>query len=733
VPYIEVRRSSSGRGTHLYVFLDGIPTKNHTIHAALAKVILAKMSQDAGFDFAPYIDVCGGNMWVWRRNQADASFALLKAGQGLLSEWSEKELEGGPKGDPFYKVAKDWRSYVPSIDKETTPVGKITPALLSDAQKLFVDTVAAGRYFTVWQADKSCLHTHTCAIKAAHAELKLRGVFETLSAGDHQDCNCFCYPLEDDAWRVVRFHPGAKEAPTWTQDGTGWTHCAVNQSVNLGSAAEAYNGVELPRSGGYVFENAAEATQALAAMGHTLEVPEYLQDRRIKLITQKDGRPIVALERRQEDETPRGWSAEKRSWFERVLGAKPEQQQVNLIDRYRLVYPDESQQHGAERWGLSNMGWQHTDRAKMHDHLMHMLHDNAAVIDILGGLADREWCFVDIPFGPEYPGNNRWNLKAAQLRIQPTTKTPHHPTWDMMLSHTFSGLDNAISKDAWCREYNIRTGRDYALLWVASMIRKPFDRTPYLFLAGKENCGKSTFHESLQHLITSNGIMDATTLLGGKDMFTGPLQYAVLVCVEEASFDKNKTAAARMKNWTGNEFINLRQMRREQITIRNKLHFVQVANEMGAAPFSGSEDTRITMTYVPEIKNYISRETLHGQLQAEAPHILRTLLEIPLPPTDRSRFCLPMIDTEHKQGIRSAQQTNLERFISEFCVISDSRLLFNDFATKYRKWAQELTYFDGNSTDAYLSSNLPVDYPLVLIDGVQYVSNLAWKKPCTDH
>ena len=54
LPYVEVRRSTGGGGIHLYVYIDdaGIPTENHTEHAALARCILGMMSAECGFDFA---------------------------------------------------------------------------------------------------------------------------------------------------------------------------------------------------------------------------------------------------------------------------------------------------------------------------------------------------------------------------------------------------------------------------------------------------------------------------------------------------------------------------------------------------------------------------------------------------------------------------------------------------------------------------------------------------------
>ena len=62
LPYVETRRSTGGSGVHLYVYFDaeGVPTDNHTEHAALARCILGMMSSETGFDFASQIDCCGG-------------------------------------------------------------------------------------------------------------------------------------------------------------------------------------------------------------------------------------------------------------------------------------------------------------------------------------------------------------------------------------------------------------------------------------------------------------------------------------------------------------------------------------------------------------------------------------------------------------------------------------------------------------------------------------------------
>ena len=78
LPYVEVRRSTGGGGIHLYVYLndEGVPTENHTEHAALARCILGMMSAEAGFDFASQIDACGHVMWIWHRKMSAENHGL---------------------------------------------------------------------------------------------------------------------------------------------------------------------------------------------------------------------------------------------------------------------------------------------------------------------------------------------------------------------------------------------------------------------------------------------------------------------------------------------------------------------------------------------------------------------------------------------------------------------------------------------------------------------------------
>lgn len=67
IEWVTLRKSTGGKGLHLYVFLEPVQTSNHTEHAALARSILGKLSALTGYDFSAKVDICGQNMWVWHR------------------------------------------------------------------------------------------------------------------------------------------------------------------------------------------------------------------------------------------------------------------------------------------------------------------------------------------------------------------------------------------------------------------------------------------------------------------------------------------------------------------------------------------------------------------------------------------------------------------------------------------------------------------------------------------
>ncbi len=65
IDWVTIRKSTSGTGLHIYVFLDNVPTANHHEHAALARAILGMLSAISGFDFHSKVDICvPSDTWV---------------------------------------------------------------------------------------------------------------------------------------------------------------------------------------------------------------------------------------------------------------------------------------------------------------------------------------------------------------------------------------------------------------------------------------------------------------------------------------------------------------------------------------------------------------------------------------------------------------------------------------------------------------------------------------------
>ena len=139
-----------------------------------------------------------------------------------------------------------------------------------------------------------------------------------------------------------------------------------------------------------------------------------------------------------------------------------------------------------------------------------------------------------LPFQPEYPGGRQWNRGAPQLRFSPAPKVDElsHPTWDKVLSHVGGCLTAPLRSLPWAQAANIWTGADYLRCWYAAILREPFEPLPYLFLHGKENCGKTILWEAFELLVT-RGVIKGDRVLRGNSEFNGELVGAILCAVEE--------------------------------------------------------------------------------------------------------------------------------------------------------------------------------------------------------
>jgi hypothetical protein len=305
IPWVTVRKSTSGKGLHLYVFLKPVSTGNHTEHQALARSILDLMSAVTGFDFQAKVDVCGGNMWLWHRKQRGTDgLTLIKQGEVLEQiplNWKDHVSvvsRKRPKALPAF-VEESGSADSDGLFEELCGRGEQVP--LDDDHRKLMSWLDDHGYACFWNSDYHMLQSHTYGLKEAHRALELKGVYDTISAGsDPGGQNCFMFPMRKGAWAIRRYGRCVKEAACWAQDGEGWTRIDYNRQVNLAEAARICGGAETP-SGGFCFHGATGARQAAKLLGADVTIPAMAKDREVRLKRHKDGRLIVEVRREKND------------------------------------------------------------------------------------------------------------------------------------------------------------------------------------------------------------------------------------------------------------------------------------------------------------------------------------------------------------------------------------------------------------------------------------------------
>lgn len=343
LPYVTVRRSTGGAGIHLYVFFaDGVPTANHTEHAALARCVLGMMSHEAGFNFAAQIDACGGNMWIYHRKSTkeNRGLELIKA------------------GDPLARVPSNWRDHLEVVSRKRAKVrldgiddqnsdnfDRLTsshPVVPLDEQHhAHIAHLEKAGFCCVWVQDHNLLQTHTVGFQqiADDAQFGIKGIYKTNSNGkDPATPNCFAFPMADGAWRINRFSPGISEAETWEQDGQGWTTCYFNRPAKLKTAARALKAKELKK--GFEFETLADAAKALDAVGVTIDVPDAIKDRKAAVRILPEGRLSVEVPKVKAKVGQAGdpdsigqWSdADKKTSWSQIIDGPPVEENTVVAD-----------------------------------------------------------------------------------------------------------------------------------------------------------------------------------------------------------------------------------------------------------------------------------------------------------------------------------------------------------------------------------------------------------------
>jgi hypothetical protein len=696
IPWVTVRYSTSGRGLHLYVFLDDVPTQTHTEHAAVARAILGKMSALAGFDFKSKVDTCGGNMWVWHRKMKDApnGLKLIKKGCQLTeipANWRDhlNVIRGRSR-----RVSHNLPGGKENNDKFEIVTGQRTSVKLdSDHQKLinWLNTNASGSFG--WDSDRHMLVTHTVRLKHAHEALGFKGIYETCSESvgtELDEQNCFAFPLRRGGWCVRRYSMGISEHASWEQDGHGWTRCYFNVEPTFKTAAFAAEGVEDP-AGGFVFQSMADAKNAARSIGAEIDSPPGMDGRETHIKMHKDGkRLVVTMSQKAGDQIAgmKGWLSKSNKWI-RILNANQQRAVDNDVEDF-----DDILRHVVSSAG-DNAGWflncenrwnseplEHIKRALASLGLPH-----GEISQIVGANIFKPWYLVNLPFQPEYPGDRRWNRDSPQLLYLPSQKDDlNYPTWKKILTHVGQSLDPVLLENQWAKENGIVTGADYLLLWAASMIQFPLKQLPYLFIYGeKQNTGKSSFYEALS-LLFHPGYQQANATLTNQQAFNGELANVVLCAVEELDLNANKTAYNRIKDWVTALQIMIHPKKKTPYMINNATHWVHCANPRSACPvFPG--DTRITMLHVPGPPDVvIPKHTLIQQLKKEAPDFLGEILRLEIPESD-DRLNVPVIETADKVVASEANQTSLEMFVREKCHTAPGEVIsIAEFYSTFVEW-----------------------------------------------
>jgi len=698
LPYATIRKSTSGRGLHVYVFVDNVPTANHTEHAALARSILSMMCGNTGYDFSQKVDVCGSNIWVWHRKMIGTpGLTLLK------------------KGEVLTNVPANWRDHLNVITSKTSRITanpymieeKVTDdvfqQLSGQRAKIKLDTthrdlikyLQDNKLMSWWDSDNHMLVTHTAYLAQAFEHFKYKGEFHTLATGKDygHDINCFLYPLRNGAWTVRRYGQGTQEHKLWKPD--KWTRCYYNRDLTLSDVARLFDAVEL-ENGGFKFNDVETATNALLKLGVTLTTPQWIKTRLNCII--KDLRTdykfsiVIPKEETDDASSMKDWSIDRRSYKKVIQNPR-----TGIVDEIiALTDFDDAVRHIISEHG-EDMGWvistnENQWRNEPLNHVRVLLKSKGIgpkdVDLILGKCVSQPWTIVNKPFEPEYPGDREWNRSKAKFKIAPTVEGDNisHPTWDKILTHCGESLDQTILENSWCIANDIKSGAHYLKLWLACLIRYPKQPLPYLAFWGPQDSGKSTFHEAFCQIILDGGYVRADNALISSSGFNGELKDSIMAIVEEVNVSE-KTSYNRIKDWVTSSQINIHEKGHTPYISPNYNHWIQCSNHKSYIPiFQG--DTRVTLSYVDSLKkvDMIPKRDLMQILVKEAPDFLASLLSIYIPDS-RDRLMLPVINSGDKLVAQDEQMDSVESFFVEHIVPVDGAYvscedLYSYFLTK---------------------------------------------------
>jgi|SaaInlV_135m_DNA_1039713.scaffolds.fasta_scaffold02983_4 hypothetical protein len=690
IPWVEIRKSKSGNGFHVFVVIhpDIRPVvNNHSQHAALAKAVLHSMSGLTGFKFEDSVDCVGSNVWLWSRdsNISNGAFELVKKGEMLTqlpANWEfhlETVKSRTNKRSAFVEMFKEIDGVADSDVQSFIDLNAKTHFVsLDDRHRKLVKYVTENK-LGWWDQNHNCLVTHTTVLSTAHDVMQLRGMFRTAAAGRIEgDHNCFCFPNRE-GWTVRRYTKNVDEHTYWTTDSSGWKKCVFDSDPDLETVIRTYNGV-LGSKGDYEFESGDDLAKALKTLGFSLTVDVGVARRSASLFVKKD-MLIVKIAYQTTDPTSsddmKGWrkepSAKPKNWV-RVFKFREKQkyEQDNCDHIVRGV----KNEHNFEGFFLRTVNgeWLSQPKSNLADGIQHYGYNVTESKAMIGAATVDPWQIVSEPFQPEYLGDRQWNLKAAQLACEPIEG--EHPTWDKIMTHAGEGMNDAVEDNAWCKQNGVKDGADYLRLWLAYMFQRPKMSLPYLsFYSKSENTGKSSIHESLSTLfVMERGYQRCETCIKSDGMFNGELLGTVLGVIEEIDLNQRKYSD-KIKDWVTSRYLSIHPKGGTPFMVENTTHWMQFSNNPDYTPmFDG--DTRIVLIGVSEFGDgeEIDRHILDQRVQTENPAFIYTLLNYALPePTGRLQ--IPVVMTSDKMSTMESKMTAFDTFLKDRVHLINGQLL----------------------------------------------------------
>jgi hypothetical protein len=717
--WLEVIRSTGGRGRHIYIwFQEPFPiTENHHEHAALARAYIPLIAKYTGLDIEASVDVCGSVMWI-HHEKADAESRGYEVIKPAIQTLDRRHVP--PNWKDHLEVVSGGRSKVrvqgwtaDGVQTSGDELDEMTEAFarveLEEIHMNVLEALENTGHSSVWVHDHHLWQGHTRGLMEVFDEFKerghpLKGLFATNSLDtDPGKPNCFMRPRQGGGWDVYRFGHGVEECELWDTQGK-WTHIQYNCEPSLRQVSLACGGFEAPDAKmGYIFSELAELNQALAMLGSKIRPPTLkdkdgneLKDgyakRQLSLREDESQRIILCIQKKAEDDTnqfkyftksPRGWERLISDAIE--LAGEDEEQLFNELDnKIRALKVVGASEEQFECWVVrdADNSWVTNPRENVKSVLMMEGHQKPD--PILGQAVFKPWKVVNLPFQPEYPGGRRWNRDGIQFAFTPLEikdgSIPVHRHWDIILNHSGRDLDEYIPHLHWAKDWGIVKGGDYLKAWIACMFRFPECKLPYLFMYGVQNSGKSTIHEAIAKLLVNEkGVARADRAMTSVNGYNGELMGAILAVVDEIDVaNSGPDAYNRLKDWTTGTSIAIHAKHKTVIQVPNTLHFMQFGNSRDNLPvFQG--DTRITAMCVEAPEQDIPKDQLFEKLMEEAPAFLRTLLDMEIPEAI-GRLRLPIIETRGKLDLMESNKDLFQTFIEERCFQTPgSRVKLADF------------------------------------------------------